>query len=59
MKWYSESYGTKRKRIEQWKPWFAWHPIWIDDHAYWLTKVQRKKVYLEFFIGEYWDYKEL
>lgn len=44
-----ESYDEKIKRLDQWRNWFAWHPVFLDDTdkptIVWLEMVQRKKVW--------------
>lgn len=45
MRWNSESKETKINRLEEWKWWFAWRPIRIDDEIFWLQNIQRRLIY--------------
>jgi hypothetical protein len=42
-----ESYDEKCKRLNQWKNWFAWHPVFLNDTAkptiVWFETIQRIK----------------
>jgi hypothetical protein len=43
MRW--KAYRDKRKRdLDGWFIWFAWHPIQIDDTRVWLENVHRRIV---------------
>ena len=46
MRWRSETYEEKKKRLETWRPWFAWRPVMIDNERVWLEWVYcRTKCY--------------
>jgi hypothetical protein len=44
------------KQTAEWKPYFAWHPVGIDDDGYfskehvWLEWVERKRILVDWFI---------
>jgi hypothetical protein len=42
MRWKTETYAEQKKRLEAWKPWFAWYPIMIDNERVWLEWVYRR-----------------
>ncbi|ETT24268.1 hypothetical protein RR21198_4864 [Rhodococcus rhodochrous ATCC 21198] len=33
----------KRLHERGWHRWFAWYPIVVGDHWYWLTTIERKR----------------
>jgi hypothetical protein len=48
MRFEFESYDVKCKRLNRWRNWFAWYPVFLDDcdkpTLIWLEKIQRKKL---------------
>lgn len=42
MRWRSETFNEKRKRLETWRPWFAWRPVMIDNERVWLEWIYRR-----------------
>jgi len=34
---------AKRDPLDPWRPWFAWHPVYIDGWKFWLTWVERER----------------
>lgn len=48
----------KYEMKKQWHIWFAWHPVWIDESIYWLTKVKRKGRWdVDFELQGSWDFQ--
>jgi hypothetical protein len=46
MRWRTETFDERKKRLETWRPWFAWRPVVIDGHRVWLEWVyKRTKIY--------------
>lgn len=45
------------EELFEWQPWFAWHPIFVNGHIIWLTKVNRKLI--PDFGEYYWQYEEI
>lgn len=46
MRWKTETYNEKCKRLSTWRKWFAWRPVVIDGHRVWLEWVyKRTKIY--------------
>jgi hypothetical protein len=46
MRWNTETFAEKCKRLETWRPWFAWRPVVIDNERIWLEWIfRRTKVY--------------
>ena len=47
MRFEFESYDEKCKRFNQWKNWFAWHPVFLGDTdkptIVWFETIQRSK----------------
>lgn len=47
MRFEFESFEEKTKRLAEWRNWFAWYPVYLDDTdkptLVWLETVQRKK----------------
>lgn len=47
MRFKFESYNEKCKRLDQWKNWFAWYPVFLSDQdkpvLVWFETVQRRK----------------
>lgn len=47
MRFKFESYDEKCKRLGEWKNWFAWYPVFLNDcdkpTLVWFETVQRKK----------------
>lgn len=43
------------KRFEEWRPWFAWHPIFVDGELVWLEAVERKRA--SDWGDHYWKYR--
>lgn len=42
MRWAKESAEERVRRLEKWRPWFAWYPVTIDTERVWLEKVYRR-----------------
>lgn len=48
MKWKTESREMKRRRLNEWRPWFAWFPVKVaggagkPDAWAWLCSVERR-----------------
>ena len=42
MRWQTETFNEKQKRLAQWRPWFAWRPIMIGNERVWLERVYRR-----------------
>lgn len=50
------------KAIQEWHEWFAWKPVKINEHLFWLCKVMRKADIVPCFpVGSYlsWQYREI
>lgn len=52
MIWYKETFEAKRKRLGEWRKWYAWYPVTaVDDErddryaTVWFDYVERKKVF--------------
>ena len=46
MRWRTETWNEKCKRLGTWRKWFAWYPVMIDNEKVWLEWVYRRtKVY--------------
>jgi esterase/lipase superfamily enzyme len=50
--------------VGDWKRWFAWHPVKIDDRRYWLRTVERRHVSVKIVVilgtptfSEFWNYR--
>ena len=43
MHWKSKSIPTA-KDPDGWEEWFAWYPVQIPPHKYWMQKVYRRRV---------------
>jgi hypothetical protein len=39
-----------------WKPWFAWHPVWVDGQQVWCRWVERA-LFGEYHTGPQWRYR--
>lgn len=44
MRWRTETYEEKCKRLAIWRPWFAWYPVIVDNERVWLEWVYRRKL---------------
>jgi hypothetical protein len=42
MRWQIETRDEKRNRLAQWRPWFAWYPVMVDNDKVWLEWVYRR-----------------
>jgi hypothetical protein len=42
--------------MSTWKPWFAWHPIWVDGQQVWGRWVERA-LFEEYHTGPQWRYR--
>lgn len=42
MRWRSETFDERRKRLETWRPWFAWRPVLIGSERVWLEWIFRR-----------------
>ena len=42
MRWASESWETRKRRLTDWHPWFAWRPVQAGEHKAWLEWVERR-----------------
>jgi hypothetical protein len=42
---YQRNYLDEIGALEQWRRWFAWHPVKIDGKRYWLKTIERKGTY--------------
>lgn len=52
MRWKSETFEERRKRLETWRPWFAWRPVVIDGERVWLEWIfRRTKVHTPYYSG--------
>lgn len=50
-----ETWEEKRKRLEQWHRWFAWHPVKVEDHdCRWFEVVERQRIYYRGMRGSWW-----
>ena len=54
---------AKKRAVRKWHNWFAWYPVKIEGHYYWLTTVERKWTPLTFGnfglgTGNTWNYRE-
>ena len=38
----SPSPRTKQQLLSSWQPWFAWHPIQIEEQLVWLETIHRQ-----------------
>ncbi len=38
----SLDFNARMDAFQQWHPWFAWCPVKIDWHWFWLTTVERR-----------------
>lgn len=46
MRWRTETFNEKSKRLLTWRRWFAWRPVMIDNERVWLEWIYRRtKVY--------------
>lgn len=46
MRWHTETFSEKCKRLETWRSWFAWRPVVINNERVWLEWIYRRtKVY--------------
>jgi hypothetical protein len=42
--------------MSTWKPWFAWHPVWVEGHHVWGCWVERA-LFDEYHTGPQWRYR--
>jgi hypothetical protein len=55
-------WGTTKEEYETWRPWFAWHPVMIENGQWvWLETVERKFKPMDMLVvgGSCWDYREI
>lgn len=46
------------RALNQWQPWFAWHPVQLDDGRWaWLRTVERRGQYLHGGWEVYWEWE--
>lgn len=48
---------TAPKRLSDWRPWFAWNPVQIDDEWIWLETVHRRGTFRENIAHCYWHWE--
>lgn len=53
MRWKSETIDERRKRLETWRPWFAWRPVVVDNERVWLEWIFRRTKMHYAGLGEY------
>ncbi len=46
-----------RAARELWHPWFAWYPVRIGQHCYWLETVQRRGAFSANFGEDLWTWE--
>jgi hypothetical protein len=34
----------RRPKVTQWRPWFAWYPVTVNDSTVWLEWVERRGI---------------
>jgi hypothetical protein len=45
---------AKRKALEQWHPWFAWHPVMLENgDAVWMEHIERRREFVSGYDGTY------
>ncbi len=42
MRWKAETFEEKRRRLETWRPWFAYKPVVIDGERVWFEWIYRR-----------------
>ena len=42
MRWATETREDRDRRLKQWRKWFAWYPVKIDNERVWLEYVYRR-----------------
>ena len=59
MRFEFESFEEKTKRLAEWRNWFAWYPVYLDDvdkpTIVWLETVQRKK----YAVSQRWHHRRV
>lgn len=44
MRWKTETLSEKRKRLEQWRTWFAWYPVKMNGEWVWFEQIYRRTI---------------
>lgn len=59
MRFYSESFESRRERLRRWHLWFAWYPVRAtgENKKIWLERVWRRGELKDVPDFPYWDWE--
>jgi len=51
----AQKQAERIRRLEQWRPWFAWHPVRLSDtgDVVWWEPVERRQEFISGYDGTY------
>lgn len=51
------TYAQRLVQLQDWHPWFAWHPVRVDRELIWLERIERKGEHFPDCIGWQWQWE--
>jgi hypothetical protein len=55
MRWRTETFDERKKRLETWRPWFAWRPVVVGKERIWLEWIFRRTRITYSGMGDYFS----